>query len=407
MEQHDILRAQGMTCTSCEVIIERKLKKIPGIRQVQVDHRTGRCPIESDPTAAITLSMLQAAVAEDGYSLSTRTATQLPTIRSPHRTRELAIAGIVALAAYSILRYSGLTSLAPTSGQALSLGTVFVVGLAAASSTCIAVVGGLVLSVSTAIRQKHPNATAGQRFWPHVLFNLGRIASYFMLGSVIGWLGQALTPTPALTGLLTVVIAIFMLLLAVDMLQLFPGKKWVPRMPKRISQWIYHLAENQKPWIPIVLGALTFFIPCGFTQAMQLYALTTGSFYEGALTMGVFALGTLPALLGVGALASTLKGKWIRRFTQFAGAFVLVLGLTNVNNGLNLLGIDLGQWLSTPSNVAAAEQTADKQIVRMSVVGIEYQPDQFKVKAGVPVEWHIDGSQASGCTSILTIPNLN
>lgn len=406
MEQRDILRVQGMTCTSCELIIERKLKKIPGVQQVQVDHRTGRCTIDSDPTVAIPLSTLQAAVAEDGYALTPWSATQLPSPRSPNRTRELAIAGVVALAVYSVLRYSGLANFAPTSGQALSLGTVFVVGLAAAASTCIAVVGGLVLSVSTAIRQRHPHATAGQRFWPHVLFNLGRIISYFILGGVIGWLGQALTPTPALTGLLTVAIAIFMLLLAVDMLQLFPGKKWVPRMPKQIGQFMYRIAENKKPWIPFVLGALTFFVPCGFTQAMQLYALTTGNFFDGALTMGVFALGTLPALLGVGALASTLNSKRIRRFTQFAGAFVLVLGLTNVNNGLNLLGIDVGQWLSAPNDVATAEQTTDKQIVRMTVAGIEYQPDQFKVKAGVPVEWHIDGSQASGCTSILTVPSL-
>ncbi|NCP77121.1 sulfite exporter TauE/SafE family protein [bacterium] len=41
-------------------------------------------------------------------------------------------------------------------------------------------------------------------------------------------------------------------------------------------------------------GALTFFLPCGFTLAMQAYAITTGSFITGALTMMAFALGTAP-----------------------------------------------------------------------------------------------------------------
>ncbi|EKD79419.1 MAG: heavy metal transport/detoxification protein [uncultured bacterium] len=402
MSQSDVLRVQGMTCTSCEVLIERKLKTIPGIQKVTVNHRTGRCEVETDPTVSIPLSTLQSAIAEDGYTLTTwsQVSTQ------PNRARDLAIAGIVALAAYSVLRYSGLTDFAQTNGQALSLGTVFVVGLAAASSTCIAVVGGLVLSVSTAIRERHPDATPWQRFWPHLIFNLGRIVAYFGLGGVIGWLGQSLTPTPRLTGVLTTAIAVFMLLLAIDMLKLFPGKKWVPRMPKQMSQWMYRLAESRKPWIPLVLGALTFFVPCGFTQAMQLYALSTGSFWNGAITMGIFALGTLPALLGVGALATTLKGKWMMRFTQFAGAFVLVLGFTGVNNGLNLLGVNLGQAFSSTTNVTIAEQTAGKQVVRMAVNGVEYQPDQFKVKAGVPVEWHVDGSTASGCTSVLTVPSL-
>lgn len=406
MSQPDVLRVQGMTCTSCEILIERKLKAIPGVERVSVSHRTGRCEIETDPSIAIPLSTLQSAVADDGYQLTTWNTESVGP--QPHRARDLAIAGIVALAAYNVLRYSGLANFAQSSGgEALSFGTVFVVGLAAASSTCIAVVGGLILSVSTAIRERHPNATPWQRFWPHLIFNLGRIVAYFALGGVIGWLGRSLTPTPALTGVLTVVIAVFMLLLAVDMLQLFPGKNWVPRMPKKISQWMYRLAENRKPWVPLALGALTFFVPCGFTQAMQLYALTTGNFWDGALTMGVFALGTLPALLGVGALASSLKGKWMRRFTQFAGAFVLVLGITNANNGLNLLGINLGQALaSTGGDVTIAEQTAGKQVVNMAVDGIEYQPNQFKVKAGVPVEWHIDGSRASGCTSIMTIPSL-
>ena len=43
----------------------------------------------------------------------------------------------------------------------------------------------------------------------------------------------------------------------------------------------------------------------------------------------------------------------------------------------------------------------------MSVVGLRYEPHQFKVQAGVPVEWRIDASQARGCAQILVAPKLN
>ena len=80
-------------------------------------------------------------------------------------------------------------------------------------------------------------------------------------------------------------------------------------------------------------------MPCGFTQAMQLYAISTGSPIQGALTMGVFALGTTPGLLGVGGLTSVIKGQSSKLFFKTAGVIVVFLALFNVSNGLNLLGV--------------------------------------------------------------------
>jgi hypothetical protein len=161
--------------------------------------------------------------------------------------------------------------------------------------------------------------------------------------------------------------------------------------------------------MPFVLGALTFFLPCGFTQSMQLYALTTGSFWQGGVTMLVFALGTLPALLGVGVVASFAKGTFVRYFLKFSGAMVLVLGLYNFNNGLALADIRPADWFKSSTPTVSADDliiTDGKQIVNMAVAGITYEPASITIQQDVPVEWHIDGSNAQGCAQIITIPSL-
>ena len=101
-------------------------------------------------------------------------------------------------------------------------------------------------------------------------------------------------------------------------------------------------------------GALTFFLPCGFTQAIQIYAVTTGSFVSGATIMFLFALGTIPGLLSVGALTSFLKGMPARVFFRFVGMVFLILGSLNIANGYNLSGITLGLPSGLGGTVAVA-----------------------------------------------------
>ena len=82
-------------------------------------------------------------------------------------------------------------------------------------------------------------------------------------------------------------------------------------------------------------------MPCGPLQAMQLYALGTGSFLAGALSMFIFSLGTVPLMFGLGALSSLLSSKFTSRMMKVSAALVLLLGLVMVNRGLALSGVNL------------------------------------------------------------------
>jgi sulfite exporter TauE/SafE len=295
----------------------------------------------------------------------------------------------------------------------MSYGLVFGIGLVASVSSCMAVTGGLLVAVSAKYNDVTGNLTSLQRLRPHLYFNGGRIVSYTLLGGAIGALGSTLTLSAGINGALTIAASAVMILLGLQMLRLFPAlTRFMPTMPKALSHRIHDLAERESKGGAFLLGGATFFLPCGFTQALQLYVLSKGSFTIGALTMQAFSVGTLPALLSLSAVSSFATGAFQQRFLKLAGVAVIVLGIVNVQYGVVLAGGNLGAAPTadnaTPTTVAMAQSTPSgaKQIAVMRVDGYQYIPNRFTVTQGVPVEWRIDGAAAAGCGRILISPGL-
>ena len=82
-------------------------------------------------------------------------------------------------------------------------------------------------------------------------------------------------------------------------------------------------------------------MPCGPLQAMQVYALSTGSFIGGALSMFLFSLGTVPLMLFVGIVVNIFKGKRKILINKIASILILILSIVMLNRGLLSLNIDL------------------------------------------------------------------
>jgi sulfite exporter TauE/SafE len=330
----------------------------------------------------------------------------------------------------------------------MSYALVFVIGLVASISTCMAVTGGLLVAVAAKYNEASASLTSSQRMKPLVYFNAGRVVSYTLLGGAIGALGSALTLSPQINGILTIAASAVMILLGLQMLKLLPSlTRFIPTMPKALSHRIHDFAEQETKGGAFALGAATFFLPCGFTQALQLYVLAKGSFATGALTMLAFSVGTLPALMSLSAASSFATGAFQKRFLKIAGVAVVVLGFLNIQYGLVLTSSDMSaasvvtkaepskiapknqaavptkpiaEYQPAPSKqVAAGQQTAPmeqaareqpaaptKQIAVMRIVGFDYIPNRFTVTQGVPVEWRIDASEAAGCGRVLIAPKL-
>lgn len=418
------LRIHGMTCRSCEVLIERKWKKLDGIHDVSVDAAKGTARVtyrgqRPDP------GMLHSAIVEHGYQLighgQGKAKHRAPVKKKNTRPSVFRLVGIfiVVLFLGDLVSKLGLIKSPTALGESVTLGAALVLGLVAATSSCLAVSGGVLLSTVAQFQKYHPNAALGARMFPVMTFVIGRLIAYGVLGGVIGLIGKSLSPSPFFTGALTLIAALYMLFMGLDMLDLVPPsfkKFFLPRLPKKMSHTILDLEEKSHPLIPFTLGAGTFFLPCGFTQSLQLYALTTGSFMTSALILFVFALGTAPVLLMVGLASSSLKGSSGKLFYHFAGALVVVLGFWNISNASTLMGVPLPKIsLPAPSQKAvqasagggvAAVFDGTKQIARMSVTPYGYEPSQITLRAGVPTEWIVDGTQAGGCGSVLVSREL-
>lgn len=422
------LRIAGMHCASCELLLERKFKALPSVASVRVNHHKGTATLWLKDGASLDRSDIEPLFAGTDYRLVSfgdgqqnipDTAHRSDSIPPHQHVLEIGGALLIIFALYKVLQQFDVVSLAPSTAGALTYGGVILIGLVAGASSCLAVTGGLLLAVAAKYHEIHPADTPWQKMKPLLNFNAGRLASYFILGGVIGVIGQSITLSTQITAFMNITIALVMLYLALTILRVIPKGMMPIRPPKALSHWIADLSENKHPAAPFALGALTFFLPCGFTQSLQLVALASGSFVSGALTMFVFALGTLPALLGISWISSNAKGSASRLFLTFSGALVLVLALFNLRSGLALAGISVdlpGSALTqqaqqlpndaptpyapppTPSNVV--------QDVTMAVTGYGYEPSEITIRSGIPVRFHVDGTNAGGCTRGFVIPSL-
>ena len=422
------LKIKGMHCHSCEILIERQFKKVKGVEKVKVNHITGNVEIYYSEKPDI--NELDEIIKEHGYSVAK------DKVHEKQDYFEIIMFFVIVLGVYYTLK---LLNLVPSIGilDNMGYGFVFLIGLVAATSTCLALAGGLLLAVAAKYDEMHPDLTGWQKFKPNIYFNIGRIVSYTLLGAIIGAFGSVLTLSSRINGILTLIASAVMILLGFQLLNIFPWlRKFQPKMPKFLGHNIHEASSKEHNAAPFLLGASTFFLPCGFTIALQLYVLSKGSAITGALTMLVFSLGTLPSLISLGAITSYIKGSVQKDFLKFAGVVVILLGLFNISNGLNLAGINTNIFSSNEAALAPADNSQSyidtsninpfiaqylkssrapaqnlevvggKQIARMSIVDLNYLPAKFIAKKGIPVEWQIDASRAAGCAQVISTPSL-
>ncbi len=296
----------------------------------------------------------------------------------------------------------------------IGLGTVFLVGLTAAFSTCLAVVGGLLLSLSATWNDMKRSASRAERFEPLFLFNVGRLAGYFLLGGVVGVIGKAITLSPFLNGILTIVIALVMIILGLRILRILPSKYCTVPFTGPWTKRLRSLAKSRHPVAPFILGGLTFFVPCGFTQSMQLLALGSGSFLAGGSIMFTFALGTLPSLLGISFLGAFTTGKPARLFSQCSAVLVLLFGVLNLQSGFALMNIDIAEHIraallhnrsqQVSQNVSVNER--GQQIISLNVTDAGFTPNVMTIEPNKETWIYANAPNGiSGCASSIMAPS--
>ncbi|NQV12343.1 sulfite exporter TauE/SafE family protein [Candidatus Uhrbacteria bacterium] len=391
---------RGTTCGSCEVVIERELRALDKVKSVDVSHASQQIKIELAGNERVTADEITQKISKHGYRVANKEENQKK--KEAINWARIGGVAVIVFGVYLFLDKIGILRFSPTSAEPAGLFAVFTVGLIASVSSCTAVVGGLIAAVSSHVSKTQDGMSAKERFRPHLFFNIGRIAGFGVFGALIGWLGSAIQLSSWANGVFILAIAILMIVLGVNLLNLFPVP--VVKMPKWLAHKVHDLSESKSPVAPMALGASTFFLPCGFTQSMQLFALSLQDPFQGAMIMTVFALGTAPALLGIGRMTSVFSGKKLKEITSVAGILVLVLGFSNSLNGLTLLGINPTISFVNASEVAQVKVTSGVQKISMNVTDRgSYDPNVLSVQVGIPVEWSIFGADFLGCANTLVL----
>lgn len=409
------LRIGGMTCVNCQNTIEKKLRNTAGVQKIKVSYNAGTAVITYD-SEVISLDQISAIIQKLDYEVLTTDVNPAP------NTSHIIGMLIIIVALYVLLERFGILNLLVPSQLVetnMGYGMLFVIGLIT-SVHCIAMCGGINLSQCLPTSETTENEGRLATLRPSFLYNLGRVISYTVVGFIVGALGSVITFSNAAQGILKLIAGIFMLIMGLNMLGIFPWlRKLNPRMPMFIARIIYK--EKSKSNSPLIVGLLNGLMPCGPLQAVQIYALSTGNPITGAISMFLFSLGTVPLMFGLGALSSALGRKFTKRAMTVGAVLVAVLGLSMLSQGWSLWGISASQ----PQKVSAAEtknsggtnpatdtnattnKTGDIQVINSTLSARKYPT--ITVEAGTPVKWIIDAPAGSinGCNNRMIIQEYN
>jgi sulfite exporter TauE/SafE/copper chaperone CopZ len=410
-----------MTCVNCRDRIERKLKSTVGVEDAAVNFNTGTAAVTYN-AAIITFNEIATVIEKLDY--------QVLEGKGGKPVSEIIGTLVIILALYMLLRGLGIGALAsafPLAEAGMGYGILFIIGLVT-SVHCAAMCGGINLSQCIPALPAQAAAPAEKRrklLLPSAFYNAGRVVSYTAVGAAAGALGQVVSVSGRFRGLVQLAAGIFMMIMGSNMLGLFPAlRRFNLHLPKIFARKIGEQKAGGRG--PLFIGLLNGFMPCGPLQAVQLYALSTGSPIAGGVSMFLFGMGTVPLMFGIGALSSLLGNTsrgpaFTRRVTQVGAILITVMGMTMLSYGANLSGFNFdfarraaGAAMAAvnpfTSGAGGGEAAAFVPVIEqgVQVVNSTLSAGRYPaitVQQGIPVRWTIDAPQGSinGCNNRMII----
>ena len=392
-----------MHCRSCEVLLEDALLQIPDLTHVTVNHTTGKVVLQHEKI--LSMSQIHKCIVQNGYSIWQESKPWIT--RDSVIWNDIAIAIIVVVVLWIVLSVTGTTELLQLDVTWTSwFSGMILVGLVAWFSSCMAVVGWVILSLSARWSQDHQQQTAIQKIKPQWYFHLWRLLGFALFGWLLGVVWSALQISDRWYMILFVLVGIIMLLSWLQLTQLFPRiSSYHIGFPKSIQKYINMRGKDKWVYIESTLaGAATFFLPCGFTIIAQAYAATTGNFWLWSLTMLWFALWTLPWLFSIWWLTTILKGRWWQAIFRFLGVLLVWFAYYNFSLAGNYL-IAL-QLSNTPVTVQTIPED-EKPLVKINIIQDNrwYTPNRIVIPKNSRIELTIDSQDQYTCASSFWIPS--
>ncbi|TNE53341.1 MAG: sulfite exporter TauE/SafE family protein [Bacteroidetes bacterium] len=168
-------------------------------------------------------------------------------------------------------------------------------------------------------------------------YNLGRISAYALLGVLIGFIGISIELLGVLQ-ILSILAGILLILFAwsrkfSNMSAFQPISDFLRKFS---SKYMGKLLASESRLKLFGLGALNGILPCGMVYLALMNALLSGDPFGGAMAMGFFGLGTLPAMMAVGFAAKRFSGGIRTKISKWSPYLITLVGVLVILRGANL-----------------------------------------------------------------------
>nr|WP_312576198.1 sulfite exporter TauE/SafE family protein [Sedimentibacter sp.] len=394
----DRIKVYEMTCNSCENRVERAIKNLDGIISIKVSYSGQFADVEYDDELC-SLEKIKTAINDAGYST-----------KNSKDYKFMGIIIIVAAILYLGLKTSGFDMESKLNNASYLV--LFMVGVLT-SIHCVGMCGGIMLSQSISKESKNKF----ESILPALLYNVGRVVSYTILGGIVGAIGSVFSLSITAKATMQIIAGAFMIMMGFNMAGFKIFRKFQIKLPHAVCN------VKNKSGSPFIVGILNGLMPCGPLQTMQIFALGTGSALKGSLSMFAFSVGTVPLMLTFGALSGLLSKGYTKKILKLSGVLIIVLGVIMGNRGLAIAGINLNPMTalalsnenvlgsdinySSNPNVGKATIQDGVQIINMTANNNGYTPNAFYVQKGIPVKWIIDGKELNTCNNAIIARSLN
>jgi sulfite exporter TauE/SafE len=302
---------------------------------------------------------------------------------------------------------------------------IFLTGLLTGGITCTAVQGGLLATVLAnakcqMINDKLENRTKIrlQLVWIVFAFVGAKLVSHTVLGFLLGLMGEKLQFSIQFTAGMLAIASLFMVGMAMNMLSVHPFfRRFSVTTPKFFRTLLWKQSKRTDLITPIILGALTIFIPCGVTQAMMAQAIAYGNPITGALILFFFVLGTAPLFILLGLALTTLSETYAKWFSKIAAILIILTALWNMYNASTIFGLDKSiQKVVRPvvcqitfCDESSQPSVASRETSKTPVITIRqtaYEVDNPYIPKGEEITLTVTNKEGYGCIQYFTIPSL-
>lgn len=299
------VKIDGMHCTHCEDTIRGSLLKISNIKNVEFDSFIACITY----TGNLDKEEIKKSIIDCGYITKDEyISNDLKSLKYNIKLKEfLLIFLIIILFIFFTYKIFGFNvfNVIPNIDSNITYGMLFITGLLT-SIHCISMCGAInllaTINNNSKINLKRP-----------IFYNLGRLISYTFIGGIVGFIGSVFKVNNYISGTLIVIASIVMFLIFLNMLGILKLKQL------KIFKYKFN------PKNSFLIGIFNGLMPCGPLQAMQVYALSTGSFIKGTLSMFLFGLGTIPLMLFTGIFINLVKAKKKIIINKVAPILILIL----------------------------------------------------------------------------------